>query len=345
MRKSVYFVLVFMLITLFVVSGCEADEVSEPDEPAEVDEVVEPTDDYPGDETIKIIVPFSEGGSLDMMVRGLTPYLAEELGTNIVVENHAGADGQIGASQYINHEPRDGTSVLAHTSPFFNSTILRGADYSLEDFDYINMQQVSPVTIAVNVESDYMTLEDLIEDIKANPGQIAWGTIMGGSNHLAGILLDDMFDLDTRMVTYDGGGPYRTALVGGEVDYVFGSIGDTAVDDQIRVLAVLDEERLGVWPDSPTINEALEPYGEEFPSLFSSRWFAFHGGFREEYPERWDIFMEAYTNVLESDEYKQYLEDSGEAEVTRFTGPDRAREMTYEVHEVMEQYWDQIYSE
>jgi putative tricarboxylic transport membrane protein len=275
---------------------------------------------------ITFIVPFSAGGSADTMARGLATYLGKALNVTIKVVNN------------------DGYTIFVGTQPYIsNSIILQGAKYKLEDLDYINIEQNDPCTVAVHADSPYKKLRELIDAIKANPGKLSMGTIIYGSPYLAYMIAADRLKLNARVVTYEGGGPYRTALLGKHVDFVFGTAaGDLAMKPNARVLAVFDDKPFQGWPEAELANEALKPYGVTMPNLASVRFVAVHSTFKAKYPDRYKKLVETYKKVYHSQEYQEFLHKTGAAEVSRWMGPEQTTAYMKEFHELTLKYKDQL---
>ncbi|WP_160058368.1 Bug family tripartite tricarboxylate transporter substrate binding protein [Alkalicoccus saliphilus] len=303
----------------------------------------EVAEDYPHD-PVTFVVPFDAGGSVDGMARGVANHLDETLDTTINIDNRPGASAQIGASHFIN-APDDGSTYFAGTQLYLSANIvLQDADFDIEDFSMVNFEQFDPVTITVHENSPYETFEDLLEDIENNPGEISYTTIYGGPLHLTGVLLEDYLDVDLNPVFYDGGGEMRNALLGEHVDFMIGNAnGDKAVEDNVRVLAVADDDMEELWPDAPPINDVLQDnYDVEIPYVGSARFIAAHTSFKEENPELFDQFVNAYEEMFNSEEYQAYLEESGADAVSEFRGPEESDEMNLELHELMLEYQDEL---
>lgn len=329
--KISIFILVGAILML-ILAGCGSNDISQPGSN---------TKEWPTDK-ITAIIPFKAGGSADNMARGLIKYWEKEIGVPIIIENREGAATQVGCTMF-SKMPADGNTILIGTQLYLSANeVLKDADYSIEDFDILNFQQVDPITITVHKDSPYHTLEDLIEDIKARPGELTWGTIYGGGMHLGGEILKDKIGLDFKTVNYDGGNAFRTALLGKQVDFVIGQAnGDLAIKDNCRVLAVASKKRMDIWPDSPTFDEALAPYGiKNFPVLGSARYIAVHSKLKGEHPERYQKLLDTYKKAFDNPEYQEYLKTSGEAAVTDWYGPEESNNMNMEMHKLVTDYKD-----
>ena len=172
---------------------------------------------------ITVIVPFNAGGSTDLFARNLAPALSQELGQPINVINKPGAGGQIGASYFL-AQPSDGyTMMVTAAAPYLPNNILTtGAEYTLEDFAFVNAQWIDYTIIAVPSDSPFQSLDDLIGTIKDRPGELSTSVTFGSAGHINTLVLLDALGLDQdaiRIVTFDGGAEARTALAGGQVDF------------------------------------------------------------------------------------------------------------------------------
>ncbi len=261
---------------------------------------------------ITIMVPFNAGGSLDRMARGVAPYLSKELGQPVTVTNRPGAGGQVGTTWFL-QQPDDGhTLMITAATPYLPTNILvTGAKYTLADFAFVNAQWSDYTFVAVHKDRPYKTLKDLLDAIKANPGKISTGFSFGSAGQISTALLLDALGLPAnavRVVTYDGGGPVRTALAGGHIDFsVLQGEGSETIRDFIRPLALIRETRVAEW-DAPPINEALKPYGATIPLLSGSiRALATQATFRKKQPQAFDKLTNAYKRALENKDLQAWL--------------------------------------
>jgi tripartite-type tricarboxylate transporter receptor subunit TctC len=261
---------------------------------------------------ITLMVPFNPGGSLDRMARGLAPFLSKELAQPVTVTNRPGAGGQVGTTWFL-QQPDDGYTVLiTAATPYLPTNILiTGAKYTLDDFAFVNAQWSDYTFIAVHKDKPYKSLKDLIDAVKANPGKLSTGFTFGSAGQISTMMLLDALGLPAnavRSVTYDGGGPVRTALAGGHVDFsVVQGEGSETIREFIRPLAVIREARAPEW-DAPPINEALKPMGVSVPLLSGSiRAMATHASFRKKHPQAFDRLAGGYRRVLENKDYRAWL--------------------------------------
>lgn len=296
--------------------------------------------EWPHD-SLTIIVPFDAGGSVDTLARGINEHLPNHLDVRVEVENRPGASTQIGTAQFLN-SPDDGTYAFAGTQLYYSSTVLlQDADYEIDDLSMVNFEQFDPITITVPEDSPYQTFEQLVEAMQEE--ELSYSTIYGGTIHLTGVLLADRLDVQLNPVFYDGGGEMRNALLGGHVDFMIGNAaGDTAIADQVRVLAIAEEEEHELWPEAEPMNEVLEQYDAEVPYIGSYRYLSMHKSFKEENPELFQELTEAYEEMFQSEEYQELLDDLGTAPVSEIMGADESDQTNRELHELMEEYEEEM---
>jgi len=246
MKKKILLALVSMLLasSLFG-SGCQAPSA--------------PVGEYPTS-PIVLIVPWSPGGRSDTEARVLAPFMAEELGVPVVVANHPGAGGTIGCRAVAASRP-DGYTIgfLGVSLILRQYTIKPGLDIS--DYVWISRTNVMPMTITVNADSPWLTLEDFVADAKANPGKIKMSTDgVGSSVHIFMSAFAKEAGIELEFIPYAGDAPAVAAAASGEVD----SCGPPMVSvkamvdaGKLRVLAQTGAERSPLYPDVPTVREEL----------------------------------------------------------------------------------------
>jgi len=216
--------------------------------------------DYPT-EPIKLIVPFAPGGSVDTVARILGQELTKELGQSIVVENRAGAGGNIGFEAVAQAKP-DGYTLLMASSPLaVNVSLYKSLGYDpVKSFAPVSLVALQPNVLIVNPELPVKTVAELIEYGKANPGKLNFGSSgLGASQHLSGELFKRRTGIDMVHVAYRGGGPAMTDLVAGRIQLMFETIPSSIpyiTSGQLRPLAVTVEKRSPQLPDVPTMAEA-----------------------------------------------------------------------------------------
>ncbi len=219
--------------------------------------------DYPT-EPVQLIVPFAPGGSVDTVARILGEAMTKSLGQSLVVENRAGAGGNIGFAAVATAKP-DGYTLLMASSPLaVNISLYDNPGFDpAKDFAPISLVALQPQVLVVNPELKIDSVEQLIAYAKANPGKLNFGSAgPGASQHLAGEMFKRMAGVDMVHVPYRGGGPAMTDLVAGRIQLMFETIPSSmgyVKSNQLKPLAVTVAKRSSVLPDVPTIAEAGTP--------------------------------------------------------------------------------------
>ncbi len=297
-------------------------------------------DAYPA-RPITIVVAFGVGGSADRMTRGMAGRIAEELGQPVQVINKKGAGTLLG-SNYLLEQSHDGYTILASGfSPYLSNTILEGtADYTLDDFAYLNFQWFDEDLIALNRDSAYRSLPDLIDAIRARPKTVRAAVVRGSAGHLMAKLLltsNGIPQQHLNLVTYNSGGMARAAVAGGVVDFILISAkGCETIREYLRPLAIVSDTPDPDW-GAPTVNEALAPMDVVVPVLPGSiRGFATSARFKRDYPRRFNKLANAIRSALADPELQAGL---ARADIGyRWTGPAEAERIMRSTFEVFKNY-------
>jgi tripartite-type tricarboxylate transporter receptor subunit TctC len=221
-----------------------------------------------------------------------------------------------------------------------NSILEGGAEFTIEDFAFLNLQWYDEDIIALHKDSEYKDLPDLLDAIRKRPKTVRASVVRGSGGHLMAKLLLEINDIpqgNLNLVTYNSGGMARAAVAGGIVDYtVIGAEGTESIREFVRPLAIVSDRRNSKW-DVPTINEALQPMGITVPILPSSiRGFATSAEFKRNYPERFDKITGAIEKALQNESLLQSLERL--AIGSRWTGPEQADVTMNSTFDIVEKY-------
>jgi tripartite-type tricarboxylate transporter receptor subunit TctC len=216
--------------------------------------------DYP-DKPIHIVVPYTPGGTVDLLARALAPYLTKDWGQQIVVENRPGAGGSVGA-EFVAAAPGDGYTLLLSTnSPLTtNLAVFKTIKYDpLTDFVPVVLAGDNSLVLAVSPKLPVKSFDDLIALARKEPGQlIAASSGNGATSHMALGELQKMTGVQFTHVPYKGGVPSLTAVISGEAQLVFADVVPTVPmirDGRVLALATTGLKRSGVIPDVPTLDE------------------------------------------------------------------------------------------
>jgi tripartite-type tricarboxylate transporter receptor subunit TctC len=219
------------------------------------------SDTFPN-KPIKFIVPYAAGGATDTTARLVSKELTAILGQPVIVENKAGAGGNIG-TDYVAKSPPDGyTMLLAYTGPMaINPSLYDSLPFKPQhDFAPVTLLAQAPQILGVHPSIPATTVDELVAYAKANPTALFFGSSgNGGADHLAGELFKMRTGAQITHVPYKGGAPALADLVAGRTQLQFmtipASIGHIQAG-RIRPLAILAKERYPLFPDVPTISEA-----------------------------------------------------------------------------------------
>ena len=214
--------------------------------------------DYP-EKPVEVIVGYSAGGGTDVMARTVSQFLEQELGdgVSVVVKNMPGAGGQIGFTEVAGAEADGYTLGTFNLPAALALTHDRAADYDVTSFTYLANFVEDPNTITVAANSPYQTLDDLLAAAKADPRAITVGlSSLGGNDHFSANMMASASGAEFTLVPFKGAANARTAIMGGHVAAGTMTLGQTTnFPDELRVLAVLADERSAFRPDVPTAAE------------------------------------------------------------------------------------------
>ena len=214
---------------------------------------------------VRIVVGFPAGGATDIQARLMGQWLTDRLGQQFIVENRAGASGNIG-TETVAKAPPDGYTLLQVVTPH----AINAALYSNLSFDFI--RDIAPVicaarlayVVVVHPSVPAKTIPELIAYAKANPGKINYGSAGPGTpQNITCELFKMMTGVDLVHVPYRGGAPAVADLVAGHVQVIFAPVSESIQQikaGKLRALAVTTAARLDVLPDVPTVAEFVPGY-------------------------------------------------------------------------------------
>lgn len=222
---------------------------------------------------INIIVPFSAGGTTDILARIVGQALGTELGQSVIIDNRPGAGGNIGG-QAASRAPADGYTLFMGTvgTHAINAALYKKMPFDpIKDFAPLSRVANVPNLLVAHPSQPYKNVQELISYAKANPGKVNFGSSGSGSSiHLSGELFRSMTKVDMVHVPYKGSAPAVTDLLGNQIGIMFDNM-PSAIQHvrsgKLRPLAVTTAKRSPELPDVPTIAEAGVP-GYEATSWF-----------------------------------------------------------------------------
>ncbi len=225
---------------------------------------------------VRIVVPSTPGGGLDVLARAVTPALTEKWKQQIVVDNRAGAGGIIGTEIVAKSAP-DGHTLLLVTVGFVtNPFIYRRLPYSTpQDFTPITILGTTPNVLVAHPSLPVQRVKDLIALARDKPGQLAYASSgVGTGGHLSMELFRRMAHIEFIHVPYKGAGAATAAVVAGETQLLITAIGAAIPQirtNRLRALAVTGTSRATVLPDVPTVAES------GLPGYAAVGWYAMFG--------------------------------------------------------------------
>ncbi|WP_425053632.1 Bug family tripartite tricarboxylate transporter substrate binding protein [Psychromarinibacter sp. S121] len=259
---------------------------------------------------ITIVVPFPPGGSTDLLARKIGESMAETLGQPVVVENRGGAGGTVGAHYVTQADPDGYTLLMGVTGSNAISAVLRDdLPYSpTEDFDPVSIVISSPLVLVVQSDSDFESVQDVIDFAAENPETFTHGTPgVGTSMHMAAELFGLESGTTLLHVPYSGSADALKDLLGGQIDSMFGDILVTSEHVKagtLRPLAVTGTQEHFLLEGVPTMAEAgLENYAAfSWQGLFAPAGTP---------PEVLDTLYGAVSTALATDELKAVFAERG----------------------------------
>ena len=213
------------------------------------------------DKSVRIVVPFTAGGTTDVVARVIGARLGELWRQSVVIDNRPGAGGAIGATLTAKAAPDGYTLLLASGSMFtVNPYLYRSLPYTVQDFALITNVASGPMLVLVNNAVPARSLQELIALGKAQPKKLNFGSAGQGSQvHMAAEALSDASGMDMTHVPYKGEALAYNDLIAGQVQVVVGNIAAASVfakGGKARPLAVTGGKRSAMMPDVPTAQEA-----------------------------------------------------------------------------------------
>ncbi|MFW7342172.1 tripartite tricarboxylate transporter substrate binding protein [Pollutimonas sp. H1-120] len=226
---------------------------------------------YP-DKPISLVVGFAAGGPTDVLARVLAAEIGKDLDQSVVVENKPGAGSNLAARYVARANPDGYTLLMVAVTSAINQTLYSNPGFNLAtDFKPVALGAKVPSVLVVNPELPVKTVQELVDYAKANPGKLNFGSSGNGTSiHVAGEMFKSEAGIDVMHIPYRGSAPAATALVGGQISFMFDnvpSIWPFVESGRLRALAVTTAERIDRSPDLPTMAES------GFPTFDVSSWY------------------------------------------------------------------------
>lgn len=214
---------------------------------------------------VTIIVPFAAGGETDLIARMLANGLSDEFKQNVLVQNIVGAAGVTGMNTAKDARATGYTLAVTPSAPLSMHPHMRKVPYNLDSFKYIGRLIQSPYIVIVKEDSGWKDFNDMISDMKANPGKYYWGsTGVGSVPYFALMDLFKTFGVQVTHVPFSGDADAMQDLAGGRIQ-VYVSTAGVLETFQVKPMVLLAPERLKVLPEIPSVKE----FGKE---VYYSQW-------------------------------------------------------------------------
>jgi tripartite-type tricarboxylate transporter receptor subunit TctC len=259
---------------------------------------------------VRMVIPFTVGSAADIIARAMEPQMRERLGQPLVIDNRGGAGGNIAAEVTAKASP-DGHTVMMATigTHAINYSLYSKLNFHpVRDFTPIAFVGESPNMLVTTNRIAATTVRELIAIAKSKPGQLNYGSSGAGTTvHLSGELFNTMAGVKTIHVPFKGASEALTALLGGQVDFMFASLSSAIPQvkaGKLKGFAVTGPERSPSVPDLPTMSEAA------LPGFAAAAWFGVVGpaGVPK---QAVDTLGKATLSSLETKEVKDRLFASG----------------------------------
>lgn len=287
---------------------------------------------------LNIVVPFGAGGTTDRVARAMGPFLAKELGVPVVLVNRKGGGGIVGTKAHLKNDPSDGSFIVYTLQPYLSGAVVKGA-FKIDDLNYLGLNYFSPQGLFVNAKSKYTSAEQLFKDMKSNPNKITMSVIPNSWSRVGNALIKKQLGSAAKEIPYQGGGKQRMAVVKQDVvstiSEVYGTLASASED--LRCLAVFADKRLEDVPDVPTVNEVMQEMAlEPLPSLSNFRFFMVKKSFKQEFPDRWEMLVEALSKAAQNPEYQEMMAKQKLKVV--WSGPADTEKTVYDADAVLQQF-------
>jgi tripartite-type tricarboxylate transporter receptor subunit TctC len=226
---------------------------------------------YP-DRSVRFLIPFPPGGGADNLARILGQYAADKLGQPFVIDNRAGAGGNIAAEVAAKSAPDGYTLLQANIAHVISASLYKKLNYDLlRDFEPVTQLASIPFVLGVSPALDVSSVKELIARARAKPGELAYASSgSGGPSHLAMELFKTIAGVNIRHVPYKGAAFASADLLAGNVQTMFFTVSAALpfmAGGRVRFLAIASPQRSPLAPDLPTTAEA------GMPGMLATTWF------------------------------------------------------------------------
>lgn len=292
-------------------------------------------------ENITMLVPFGKGGSTDRMARIVKPFLEQELQKNIKLINKKGEGTLLGTNDFFKLKQNDINILASSFSPYISNTILsKKANYKIEDFEILNIQWFDFEFIAVNKDSSYQNVIELIEAIKVSKRAFKVASLYNSTGNIIIKLLIQKLNIPKNKIEFiffHGGQKAREALISHKVDILaISAQGSEKYREFIKPLAIIKEKRSKRW-DAPTLNDSLENINISLPVFQGSmRGFAVSKEFRKNYPILYKNLLLSLKRTLAKKKVQLSLKKKNIG--STWIGPEKSKQLLKESYILFKRY-------
>lgn len=266
-------------------------------------------DSYPSKD-IQGSIMWSAGGVCDITSRAIGAAAKEGLGADIIFTNRAGSGGAV-STTYVNAQNADGYELLFGAENPQIAKVMGTAEIDYDDFIPINLYCTTYAAVSVSKDSPYNTLEELMDDILAKPGQIVMATTgAGGLPEVVASMFADVVGIEPILVPFDGENECMTAIMGGNASYTITTLGSAAsfyASGDIKILAMLSEEPVPGYEDVPTVLGVYPDFAKYLP------WGPFYGVFVKKGTDQAvvDKLTEVFAQAAEDQDFLDLIAANG----------------------------------
>ena len=261
--------------------------------------------------TINAVVPYSAGGAADIATRNVAAVIRNYLGVEMSIENRPGAGGAIGAAWVLGQPANGYTALFASAGAGGWNTIAPRepeTPYEREDFLPVGIIAQNTAVVAVRGDGPWQSVEELVADARANPGDLTFGAqSLTGFHLLQEHFVRNAAQIQTEMIPYSGGADIMAALAGGHVDFTFQLASEARPfigPGDVRILATLSTDRPEDFPDIPTMTEL------GYKEIVRAQWVGAYVPATTP-PEIVQKFADALEQVARNPDYRRRAEAAG----------------------------------
>lgn len=267
------------------------------------------SDSYPSKD-IQGSVMWSAGGVCDIVSRSIGGVAQELLGTNIIFTNRAGSGGAV-STTYVTAQNADGYELLFGAENPQIAKVMGTAEIDYDDFIPINLFCTSYGVVCVSKDSPYNTVEELVDDVLARPGQVIMATTgAGGLPETVAAMMADVNGTEPNMVPFDGESECLTAIIGKNADYTIVTLGSAAgfyQSGDIKLLSMIADEPVEGYDEVPVIQDSYPDYAKYLP------WGPFYGVFVKSGTDQAivDKLTEAFSSACQDESFLEVIAAKG----------------------------------